>query len=88
MNFGEAVSTFPGHKKTPSHIAQHFRSFYLGFTPESIIWFAYTDDDTNFETVFNFDDIHKDDENRIVFVEMIKPGLLPSCVLEKIIGHL
>jgi hypothetical protein len=50
MNIGEAVSIFPGHKRTPSCIAEHFRSFYLGFTPESIIWFAYRDDDTYFET--------------------------------------
>jgi hypothetical protein len=83
MNFGEAVSTFPGHKKIPSRIAEHFRSFYLGFTPESIIWFSYTDDDNNFETIFNFDDIHKDNENMIVFVEMIKPGLLPSRIFGK-----
>jgi hypothetical protein len=29
MNFGEVVSMFPGHKKTPSRIAEHFRSFIL-----------------------------------------------------------
>jgi hypothetical protein len=33
--------------------------------------------------LFSFDDIHKDDENRIFFVEIIKPGLLPSCVFSK-----
>jgi hypothetical protein len=36
MNFGEVVSAFPGHKRTPSRIAEHFRSFYLGFTSNSI----------------------------------------------------
>jgi hypothetical protein len=83
MNFGEEVFLLPGHKKTPSRIAEHFRSFYLGFNPGSIIWFVYTDDDNNFEALFSFEDIHKDDENRITFVEMIKPGLLPSCVFGK-----
>jgi hypothetical protein len=48
MNFGEVVSMFPGYKKIPSRIAEHFRSFYLGFHPGSIIWFAYRDDDNNF----------------------------------------
>jgi hypothetical protein len=82
-DFGEAVSVFPGHKKTPSRIAEHFRSFYLGFNPGSIVWFAYRDDDNNFETLFSFDNIHRDDENRIIFVEMIKPWLLPSCIFGK-----
>jgi hypothetical protein len=83
MNFGEAASMFPGHKKTPSRIAEYFRSFYLGFNSRSIIWFAYRDDDNNFETLFSFDDIHRDDEKRIAFVEIIKPGILPSCVFGK-----
>jgi hypothetical protein len=83
MTFGEAVSAFPEHKRTPSRIAEHFRSFYLGFTPESTIWFPYEDHDTHFETTFDFDDINKDDENKIAFVEMIKPRLLPSCVFAK-----
>jgi hypothetical protein len=81
MNFGKVVSAFTGHKTTPSRIAEHFRRFYLGFTPESIIWFAYDDDDTSFETIFCFDNIYKDDENMIM--EMIKSGLLPSCVFGK-----
>jgi hypothetical protein len=63
---------------------EHFRSFYLGFISESIIWFAYMDDDNNFETLFSFDDIHRDDESRIAFVEMIKPGLLLPVSMEKI----
>jgi hypothetical protein len=83
MNFGEVASMFPGHKKTPSRIVEHFRSFYLGFNPGSIIWFAYRHDDNNFETLFSFDDIHRDDENRVAFVEIIKPGNLPSCVFGK-----
>jgi hypothetical protein len=83
MNFGEVVSMFPGHKKTPSRIAEHFRSFYLGFNLGSIIWFAYKDDDNHFETLFSFDDIHRDDENRIAFVEIIKPRILLSCVFGK-----
>jgi hypothetical protein len=83
MNFGEAVSAFPGHKRTPSRIAEHFRSFYLDFALESIIWFAYEADDTNFETIFNFDDIHRDDETKIAFVEMIKLEFLPSCIFGK-----
>jgi hypothetical protein len=69
MNFGEAIFVFPGHKRTPSRIAEHFKSFYLGFTLESIIWFAYRDDDTHFETTFNFNDIHKDDEDKIAIWE-------------------
>jgi hypothetical protein len=80
MNFGEATSTFPVYKKIPSRIAEHFRSFYLGFNSGSIIWFAYKDDDKNFETLFSFDDIHRDYENRIAFVEIIEPGILPSCL--------
>jgi hypothetical protein len=83
MSFGEVVSMFPGHKNTPSRIAEHFRSFHLGFNPGSIILFAYKDDDNNFETLFSFDDIHKDDENRIDFVEIIKPGILLSYVFVK-----
>jgi hypothetical protein len=47
MNFGEAVSMFPGHKKIPSRIVEHFRSFYLGFNPGSIIWFAYEEDNNH-----------------------------------------
>jgi hypothetical protein len=78
MNFGEVVSMFPSHKKTPSRITEQFKSFYLGFNPGSIIWFAYRDDDNHFETLFSFEDIHRDDENRIAFVEIIKPGILPS----------
>jgi hypothetical protein len=83
MNFGEVASTFPGHKKTPSRIVEQFRSFYLSFSLGSIIWFAYRDDDNNFETLFSFDDIHRDDEEMIAFVEIIKPRLLPSCVFGK-----
>jgi hypothetical protein len=83
MNFGEVVSVFPGHKRTPSRIVEHFSSFYLGFTLESIIWFAYRDDDIHFKNTFNFNDIHKDDEDRIAFVEMIKLGFLSSCVFGK-----
>jgi hypothetical protein len=83
MNFGKAASMFPGHKKTPSRIAEHFRSFYLDFNLGSIIWFAYRDDDTNFKALFSFDDILRDDENMIAFVEIIKPGILPSCVFGK-----
>jgi hypothetical protein len=79
MNFGEVVNVFLGHKRTPSLITEHFRSFYLGFNSQSIIWFAYRDGETSFETTFSFDDIHNDDEDRIIFVEIIKPGLLPSC---------
>jgi hypothetical protein len=82
-NFGEAVSAFPGHKRTPSRKAEHFRRFYLDFNSNSIIWFAYKDDEPHFEATFNFDDIHKDDEDKIAFVEIIKPGLLPSCVFGK-----
>jgi hypothetical protein len=58
-------------------------SFYLGFNSNSIIWFAYKDDEPHFETTFNFDDIHKDDEDRIAFIEIIKLGLLPYCVFGK-----
>jgi hypothetical protein len=83
MNFGEAVSMFPGHKKTSSRIAEHFRSFYLGFNSGSIISFAYEDNNNHFETLFDFDDIHSDDENMIAFVEIIKPGIMPSCVFGK-----
>jgi hypothetical protein len=83
MNFREVASMFPRHKKTPSRIAEHFRSFYLGFNPGSIIWIAYRDDDNNFETLFSFNDIHRDDENRFAFVEIIKLGILPSCVFGK-----
>jgi hypothetical protein len=83
MNFGEAVSMFPGHKKIPSRIVEHFRSFYLGFNPGSIIWFAYEEDNNHFETLFNFDDIHSYDENRIAFVEIIKSEILSSCVFGK-----
>jgi hypothetical protein len=73
---------FAGHKRTP-HITEHFRSFYLSFNSESIIWFAYRDDETYFESTFSFDDIHKDDEDRIIFAEIIKPRLLSSCVFGK-----
>jgi hypothetical protein len=83
MNFGEVVSAFLGHTRTPSRIAEHFRSFYLGFNSNSIIWFAYKDDEPHLETTFNFDDIHKDDKDKIAFVEIIKPWLLPSCVFGK-----
>jgi hypothetical protein len=83
MNFGEVVSAFPGHKRTPSHIAEHIRSFYLGFNSNSIIWFACKDDEPHFETSFHFDDIHKDDEDMNDFVEIIKLGLVPSYVLRK-----
>jgi hypothetical protein len=74
---------FPRHKKTPSRIVEHFRSFYLGFNLGSIIWFAYRDDDNNFETLFSFDDIHRNYENKVAFVEIIKPGLLRSCIFGK-----
>jgi hypothetical protein len=83
MNFGEVVSAFLGHTRTPSRIAEHFRSFYLGFNSNSIIWFAYKDDEPHLETTFNFDDIHKDDKDKIASVEIIKPWLLPSCVFGK-----
>jgi hypothetical protein len=45
--------------------------------------FAYTDDDNHFEALFSFNDIQRVDENRIAFVEMMKLGLLPSCVFGK-----
>jgi hypothetical protein len=61
----------PRTKENPSPIAEHFRSFYLGFNPKSIIWFAYRDDDTYFETTFNFDDIHKDDEDRLLLWKLL-----------------
>jgi hypothetical protein len=78
--FWRSCSVFLGHKRTPSHIAEDFSSFYLGFISNSINWFAYKDNERHFETTFSFHDIHKDDEDRKVFVEIIKPGLLPSCV--------
>jgi hypothetical protein len=83
MNFGEAVSSFPRHKRTSSHIAEHFRIFFLGFNSNSIVCFAYKDYEPYFETTFHFDDIHKDDEDWIAFVQIIKTGLLPSCVFGK-----
>jgi hypothetical protein len=83
MNFGDVVSAFPGNKRTPSRVAKHFKSFYFGFNSNSIVCFAYKDDDPHFETTFNFDDIHKDAEDRIAFVEIIKLGLLPFCVFGK-----
>jgi hypothetical protein len=33
--------------------------------------------------LFSFNEIHRDDENRIAFVEIIKPGILLSCVFGK-----
>jgi hypothetical protein len=83
MNFREAVSVFLGHKRTPSQIAEHFRSFYFGFNSQSIICFSYRYDETYFDTTFIFDDIHNDDEDMIVFVEIIEPGHLPFCVFGK-----
>jgi hypothetical protein len=82
-SFGEAVFVFPGNKKAPYHIVEHFRSFYLSFRPNSTICFAYEDPEFSFKTMFKFDDIISDDGNRMVFEEIIKPGLLPSCVFGK-----
>jgi hypothetical protein len=55
LSFGEAVSVFLGNKTTPSHIADHFKIFYLGFMPNSTIRFAYEDVNFSFEIVLRFD---------------------------------
>ena len=83
LTFGEAVSVFPGNKKTPSLIAEHFRSFYVGLKQDFTIWFAFEDPNCAFESLFNFDDITFDDDTRVIFETIIKPGLLSATFFGK-----
>ncbi|KAM0849571.1 hypothetical protein ACQ4PT_053643 [Festuca glaucescens] len=76
--FGEAVAIFPGDKKNPGMVVNFFRSFYYGLTASATIWFAYDDPETNFESIFQFEDVTTDDYSRMLFEHMIKPFLLPS----------
>jgi hypothetical protein len=55
--FGEAVAVFPGDKKNPGMVVNFFRSFYYGLTASATIWFAYDDPETNFESIFQFEDV-------------------------------
>jgi hypothetical protein len=73
--------------KTQKNSFSYSRAFqkllsWLQFTIYHLVC-IYIYDETYFGTTFSFDDIHKDDEDRILFVEIIKPGLLPSYVFGK-----
>jgi len=57
-----------------------FKCFYNGFTEDSIIWFAYHDDDKDYENPFKFRlDSWRDDEySRNSMKEIIAPRILPA----------
>ena len=78
LNFGEAVSVFPGDKKDLSLTTGFFKGFYHGLKDNAIIWFAYKDPENRFESIFRFEDVTSDDHNRILFEHIIRPCILPS----------
>jgi len=79
MSFGEAASVVPCEPFDSMEMANWFKGFYNGFTPESIIWFAYEDDPRTFEfpSNFNFEEVSFDEEFSKSFKEIISPGILP-----------
>ena len=57
-----------------------FRCFHNGFTEDSTIWFAYHDDNREYENPFKFHlDSWKDDEDATnIMREIISPRILPA----------
>jgi hypothetical protein len=61
-SFGEAAIMIANDPMTLG-ITDFFKCFYHGFAENSTIWFAYHDDDNNFENPFKFQlESWKDDE--------------------------
>ena len=61
-------------------IIDFFKCFYQGFAEDSIIWFAYHDENTSYENPFKFQlDSWKTDEDATKSMkEMISPRILPT----------
>ena len=57
-----------------------FKYFYNGFTEDSIIWFAYHDDNREYENPFKFnlDSWKNDEEATNIMREAISPRILPA----------
>ena len=57
-----------------------FKCFYNGFTEDSTIWFAYHDDDKEYENQFKFhlDSWKDDDEATNIMKEIISPRIMPA----------
>ena len=57
-----------------------FRCFYNGFTEDSTIWFAYHDDNKEYENPFKFNlDSWRDEEEATkIMSEAISPRILPA----------
>jgi len=57
-----------------------FKCFYNGFTEDSIIWFAYHDDNKEHENPFKFnlDSWKNDEEATNIMREAISPRILPA----------
>jgi hypothetical protein len=57
-----------------------FKCFYNGFTENSTIWFAYHDDNKEYENpfMFNLDSWRDDEEATNIMREAISPRILPA----------
>ena len=78
-SFGEAAIMIANDPMTLG-ITDFFKCFYHGFAENSTIWFAYHDDDNNFENPFKFQlESWKDDEYASKRLkEIISPRILPA----------
>jgi hypothetical protein len=77
--FGEAAAMIANDPDTLG-IADFFKCFYNGFSEDSIIWFAYHDDNNDYENPFKFqlDSWRDDDYGFNSTKEIIGPRILPA----------
>ena len=78
-SFGEAAIMIANDPNTLG-ITDFFRCFYQGFAEESTIWFAYHDDNKEYENPFKFnlDSWRDDEEATYIMREAISPRILPA----------
>ena len=78
-SFGEAAIMIANDPNVFGKI-DFFRYFYNGFTEDSTIWFAYHDDNKEYENPFKFhlDSWKNDEEATNIMREIISPKILPA----------
>ena len=79
ISFGEGAIMIANDPKVLG-ITDFFKCFYNGFTENSTIWFAYHDDNKEYENPFKFSlDSWRDDEGATnIMREAISPRILPA----------
>ena len=78
-SFGEAAIMIANDPKILG-ITDFFKCFYNGFPETSTIWFAYHDENNNYENPFKFqlDSWKTDEEATKIMKEIFSPRILPA----------